>query len=259
MGKTVSHSPDRESLASFRTFIVQVHRTVITRGLQIGPMRKHALNFLRYILYCLCKLTHPFLSILTSFAILLQWFLLYHFWMNYFLVPMALRCHAPSFPIPYLFTTESPTPFSFFLNKPLSCLLFTYPNFERYLFRAESSLTLDLWNKAIFLSKKIMVLTLILINAPNACSLPRAMFYRPRFKSQHKWLVCVEHRGRKPCCREVNNKNWDKRACIFSLKIASNTLRTTDVITLRSCLLCLELAGLYAVIEPRFDISHYHK
>ncbi len=39
----------------------------------------------------------------------------------------------------------------------------------------------------------------------------------------------VERRGRKPCCRDVNNENWDKWASIFSLRIASSTLQTTDV------------------------------
>ncbi len=53
------------------------HRTVITRSLQIGPMRKRALHFLKklslfYILSGLCKLTHLFLSIVTSFAFSLQ-------------------------------------------------------------------------------------------------------------------------------------------------------------------------------------------
>ncbi len=41
-------------------------------------------------------------------------------------------------------------------------------------------------------------------------------------------LVRVERRGRKPCCRDVNNENWDKWARIFSLRIASSTLQTTD-------------------------------
>ncbi len=58
---------------------------LITRGLQIGPMRKRALHFLNVTSACLCKLTHLFLSVLTSFAILRHWFLRYHFWMNYFL------------------------------------------------------------------------------------------------------------------------------------------------------------------------------
>ncbi len=66
-------------------------------------------------------------------------------------MPITPRCHALCCSILYLFTTESPTHFSFFLNKPLNCLWFIYPNFERYRFPAESSLTLDLWNKAIFL------------------------------------------------------------------------------------------------------------
>ncbi len=39
----------------------------------------------------------------------------------------------------------------------------------------------------------------------------------------------VERRGRKPCCRNVNLENWDKWASIFSLRIASSTLQTTDV------------------------------
>ncbi len=73
-----------------RVFIVQVKRTIITRSLQIGPMRKRALNFVNiisyiYILSRLGKLTHLFLSIQTYFTILPQWFLLYNFWMNYFL------------------------------------------------------------------------------------------------------------------------------------------------------------------------------
>ncbi len=67
-------------------------------------------------------------------------------------MPMKQRRHVLCFTILYLSTTEFPTRFSFFLNKHLNCLWFNYPNFERYLFPAESSLTLDLWNKAIFLS-----------------------------------------------------------------------------------------------------------
>ncbi len=43
--------------------------------------------------------------------------------------------------------------------------------------------------------------------------------------SATKRLFRVERRGRKPCCRE----NWDKWASIFSLRIASITLQTTDV------------------------------
>ncbi len=42
-------------------------------------------------------------------------------------------------------------------------------------------------------------------------------------------LVKGECRGRKSCCRDVNNENWDKWASIFSLSIASSTLQTTDV------------------------------
>ncbi len=42
-------------------------------------------------------------------------------------------------------------------------------------------------------------------------------------------LVRVERRGRKPCCRDANNEKWDKWASIFSLRIASSTLQTTDV------------------------------
>ncbi len=41
-------------------------------------------------------------------------------------------------------------------------------------------------------------------------------------------LVKVERRGRKPCCRDVINENWDKWASMFSLRIASSTLQTTD-------------------------------
>ncbi len=40
----------------------------------------------------------------------------------------------------------------FLLEHALNCLWIDYRNVERYLFPAESTLTLDLWNKAIFLS-----------------------------------------------------------------------------------------------------------
>ncbi len=69
-------------------------------------------------------------------------------------MPMSQRCHVLCFAILYLFSIESPTRFFFFLNKSLNCLWFVYRNFERYLFPAESSLTLDLWNKAIFSFQK---------------------------------------------------------------------------------------------------------
>ncbi len=67
--------------------VLSLTNTVIARGLQIGPMRKRVLHFLNIIssLSFLCKLTHLFDSILTSFAVMLQWFLLHHFWMVYFL------------------------------------------------------------------------------------------------------------------------------------------------------------------------------
>ncbi len=39
----------------------------------------------------------------------------------------------------------------------------------------------------------------------------------------------MERRERKPCCCDVSKENWDKWARIFSLRIASNTLPTTDV------------------------------
>ncbi len=69
-----------------------------------------------------------------------------------FSMPMTPRCHVLCFTNLYFSTTESPARFSFFFNNPLNCLWFIYPTFERFLFPAESSLTLDLWNKAIFLS-----------------------------------------------------------------------------------------------------------
>ncbi len=78
-------------------------------------------------------------------------------------MPMTLRWYVLCFTILYLFTTESPTRFSFFLNKPWNCLGIAYRNFERYLFPAESSLTLSLLNKAIFLSFLIWVLTLLVL------------------------------------------------------------------------------------------------
>ncbi len=59
-------------------------------------------------------------------------------------MPLTQRCHVLCFTVLYLSTTEPPIRFSFFLNKPWNCLRFIYPNFERFLFPAESSLTLDL-------------------------------------------------------------------------------------------------------------------
>ncbi len=47
--------------------------------------------------------------------------------------------------------------------------------------------------------------------------------------SASRSLVRVDRRGRKPCCGDVNNENWDKWASIFSLRIASSTLKTTGV------------------------------
>ncbi len=67
-------------------------------------------------------------------------------------MPLTQSCHVLCFTVLYLSTTEPPTRCPFFLNKPLNGLWFIYPNFERYLFPAESSHTSDLWNKAIFLS-----------------------------------------------------------------------------------------------------------
>ncbi len=55
-------------------FKAQVNRFVTTDGLQIGPMRKRALLIYLFLMSCLCKFPH--LSLLTPFAILLQWFLL---------------------------------------------------------------------------------------------------------------------------------------------------------------------------------------
>ncbi len=59
-------------------------------------------------------------------------------------MPTTQRCLVLCFTILYLSTAEFPTRFSFFLNKHLNCLWFIYPNFERYLFPAESSLTLEI-------------------------------------------------------------------------------------------------------------------
>ncbi len=67
-------------------------------------------------------------------------------------MPMTLRCQVLCFTILYLFIAEFPTRLCFFLNKPWNCLWIVFRNLERYLFPAESSLTLNLWNKAIFLS-----------------------------------------------------------------------------------------------------------
>ncbi len=67
-------------------------------------------------------------------------------------MPMTLRCQVLCFTILYLFITEFPTRLCFFLNKPWNCLWIVFRNFERYIFPAESWLTLNLWNKAIFLS-----------------------------------------------------------------------------------------------------------
>ncbi len=82
-------------------------------------------------------------------------------------MPTTLRCQVLCFTILYLFTTESPTRLSFFLNKPWNCLWIVYHNFERYLFLAESSLTLNLWNKAIFLSYLIFLESAVFYALPN--------------------------------------------------------------------------------------------
>ncbi len=54
----------------------KVHRTVIARGLQIGPKRKRALHILIFIsslyLFLSLQASDLFLSTLTTFAILLQ-------------------------------------------------------------------------------------------------------------------------------------------------------------------------------------------
>ncbi len=100
----------------------------------------------------LCKLTHLFsfhTNLLRHLAPMISIVSL----LNELLpMPMTQRCHVLCFTILYLSSTEFPTRFSFFLNKHLNCLWLSYSNFERYLFPAENSLTLDLWNKAIFLS-----------------------------------------------------------------------------------------------------------
>ncbi len=59
----------------YKVLKVQVHRSVITRGLQIGSMRKRALHF-QNIFSFLCRFSCFLLSLLTSLAILLQCFLL---------------------------------------------------------------------------------------------------------------------------------------------------------------------------------------
>ncbi len=71
-------------------------------------------------------------------------------------MPVTLRWQVLCFTILHLFTTESPTRLCFFLNKPWNCLRIVYRNVERYLFPAESSLTLNLWNEAIFFLSLIL-------------------------------------------------------------------------------------------------------
>ncbi len=46
-------------------------------------------------------------------------------------------------------------------------------------------------------------------------------------------LVRVECRRNKSCCRGVNYEDWDKWASMFSLRIASSTLETTDIRLIR--------------------------
>ncbi len=126
-------------------------------------------------------------------------------------MPMTLRCQVLCFKILYLFTTEFPTRLSFFLNKHWNCLWIVNRNFERYLFPAESSLewpratlrarnvsikyciqpvetqvflhinesslTLNLWNKAIFLILSIYVRRCIRAGIMNVISIDRFTDY----------------------------------------------------------------------------------
>ncbi len=62
---------------------------------------------------CLCKLTHLFLSILTSFAILPQSFLQYHFWKNFFL---CLWHNVALFFVSQSFISAPPNPLQAFLS-----------------------------------------------------------------------------------------------------------------------------------------------
>ncbi len=63
---------------------------------------------------------------------------------------MTRRCHALRFIILYVFTAKSLSRCPFSLKNSIF-LWFIHPHFERNLFPAESSLTLNLWNKAILL------------------------------------------------------------------------------------------------------------
>ncbi len=141
-------------LGELHPTLYQVHRTVITRGLQIGPMRKRALHFLNitssvYHVMPLYAYTHFSFhtNLLHSLAPMISTVSLLNDLLS---MPMTQRCLVLCFTILHLRTTESPKRFSFFLNKPLNGLWFYYSNKERYLFPAESLLTLHLWNKAIF-------------------------------------------------------------------------------------------------------------
>ncbi len=141
---------------------VWVHRTLITGCIQIGPMWKRALHFLTttysYTLSCLCKCTH-FFSILTNLLRHLTPIISTVSLLNEgFSMPMTQRCHDLCCTIPYLFTTDSPTHFLFFLKK-WKYLWFIRPHFEHYPFPVDSSITLDLWNKIISLLKLSWTLT----------------------------------------------------------------------------------------------------
>ncbi len=125
-------------------------------------MCKRALHFLTttssYILSCLCKCTLFFCILNNLLRHLTPMISTVSLLNEGFSMPMTQRCHDVCRTIPYLFTTESPTHFLFFLKK-WKYLWFIHPHFEHYPFLADSSLTLDLWNKIVSLLKLLWTLT----------------------------------------------------------------------------------------------------
>ncbi len=129
---------------------------------------------LSYILSCLCRFPHLFLSSFTSFAIFIQWFLLYHFCMNNFL---CLWRNVAIFFVAQCLISSPPNPPNAFHSSWKTRTIFDSFNFERYQFPADSLLSLNLWNTVnviiIYYNARLPV---IKINLPAFRSLIRQKF-----------------------------------------------------------------------------------
>ncbi len=110
---------------------------------------KRALLFsLSYILSCVGQFSHLFCSLLTSFAILLQSFLLHHLCMH---CCLCLWHNVATF-FSFFISSHSNSPHAFLSTwKTSNYFWLIHPYFKSYLFPAESSLAWNLWNKIIII------------------------------------------------------------------------------------------------------------